>query len=199
MRAVLLEVDPAALEARRRAGLDRWDEMWEGVLHLAPAPYSEHQRILEDLIVFLKPLLARTGRGVLRAGINVFNEASIEPDYRIPDLTFVARGRELLIAKDGIRGGGPDAVIEIRSPQDETYEKLAFFATLGVREVIVIDRDSKRTEIFRLQERVYSTDIADAKGGLTSQTMNVRFAVVAGSPPRLVVQDTADPSTSTEI
>lgn len=199
MRAVLLEVDPAALEARRRVGLDRWDEMWEGVLHMAPAPYSEHQRILEDLIVFLKPLLARTGRGVLRAGINVFNEASTEPDYRIPDLTFVARGRESLIAKDGVRGGGPDAVIEIRSPADETYEKLAFFATLGVLEVIVIERDSKRTEVFRLQQGAYSRDIADATGGLTSRTMNVSFAVAEGSPPRLVVGDASDQNSSTEI
>ena len=198
MRAVLPEVDPAALEARRRIGLDRWDEMWEGVLHMAPAPYSEHQRILEDLIVFLKPLLARSDRGVLRAGINVFNEASAEPDYRIPDLTFVARGREALIAKDGIRGGGPDAVIEIRSPEDETYEKLAFFAALGVREVIVIERDSKRTEMFRLRDGGYAREVADATGVL-SQVMNVRLSVSGGSPPRLVVQDAVKPETSTEI
>jgi Uma2 family endonuclease len=51
----------------------------------------------------------------------------------------VARGCESIIAADGIRGGAPDAVIEIRSPDDETDEKLPFFAALGVAEVIVID------------------------------------------------------------
>jgi hypothetical protein len=53
VKAVMLEVDPALLEQRRRLGLDRWDEMWEGVLHMAPAPANEHQRILDDLIMSL--------------------------------------------------------------------------------------------------------------------------------------------------
>ena len=41
-------------------------------------------------------------------------------------------------------------MIEIRSPEDETYDKLPFYAALGTREVVVIDRDTKRTEIYRL-------------------------------------------------
>ena len=85
-----------------------------------------------------------------RSQINVFNEASAEPDYRIPDLTFIAAGRVDVLARDGTRGGGPDAVIEIRSPNDETYEKFPFFAGLGVREVIVVHRDTMEAEIYRL-------------------------------------------------
>ena len=72
MKAVIL--DPALLEQRRRLGLDRWDEMWEGVLHMAPAPANEHQRVVGELLVFLVPLLRRTGRGEIRIGINVFDE-----------------------------------------------------------------------------------------------------------------------------
>ena len=34
----MLEVDPALLEQRRRLGLDHWDEMWEGVLHMGTGP-----------------------------------------------------------------------------------------------------------------------------------------------------------------
>jgi hypothetical protein len=48
-------------------------------------------------------------------GINVFGDATTTEDYRIPDLTFVAAGRQHIIAADGIRGGGPDAVVEVRS------------------------------------------------------------------------------------
>ena len=147
MRAVLSHISEAELAERKAWGLDRRDEMWEGVLHMTPAPSVEHQRVIEELILFLKPLLRSTARGALRAGINVFRA---DKDYRIPDLTFVAAGREAVVAEDGTRGGGPDAVIEIRSPDDESYEKLPFYAAIGTREAIVIDRDSKRTEIFRL-------------------------------------------------
>jgi hypothetical protein len=49
----MLEVDAALLEQRRRLGLDRGDEMWEGVLHMTPAPSNEHRRILDELLFFL--------------------------------------------------------------------------------------------------------------------------------------------------
>lgn len=62
---------------------------------------------MDLLIVFLKPLLEGQGRGTVVSGINVFNQGSPVEDYRIPDLTFVAAGREWLLAPDGIRGGGP--------------------------------------------------------------------------------------------
>ena len=45
----------------------------------------------------------------------------------------VKQAHERIIGEDGIHGG-PDAVIEIRSPGDETYEKLEFYARLGVRD-----------------------------------------------------------------
>ena len=36
-------------------------------------------------------------------------------------LTFLAAGREHLLVEDGVRGGGPDSVVDVRSPGDETY------------------------------------------------------------------------------
>ena len=197
MKAVLLEVSPEELARRKLTGIDRWDEMWKGVLHMAPAPADEHQRMLDELIVFLLPLLRRAKRGTLRSGINVFNEASPEEDYRIPDLTFVATGREAILAKDGVRGGGPDAVVEIRSPADETYDKLPFFAALGVREVVVIDRDSKKPEVCRLAGKPYLAVAADHERSVTSEVLGVRFRLVEG--PRLEIEDLADPPTRTEI
>ena len=80
--------------------------MWEGVLHMAPAPSYEHQRIVDELIAFFLPLLKRSQRGILRAGINVFRESDRNEDYRIPDLTFIAAGNQKIIVDDGTRGGG---------------------------------------------------------------------------------------------
>jgi Uma2 family endonuclease len=197
MRGVILQVSDEELARRRQTGIDRYDEVWESVLHMAPAPAYEHQRIVSAMDRFLGPLCERKARGVLAPGINVFNEASATQDYRIPDLTFVVAGRRDIIAPDGIRGGGPDAVIEIRSPEDETYDKLPFFARLGVREVVVVQRDTKGIEIYRLAGDEYVPVSRDRHGWLTSEVLKVRFTL--REPQRLIIEDLDDPSTQTEI
>jgi Uma2 family endonuclease len=199
MRAVIVHLRDEELADRRSKGLDRWDEMWEGVLHVTPAPSLEHQRIVDELVEFLRPRLRQTGRGRLVSGINVFREATGASDYRIPDLTFVAAGREQILREDGIRGGGPDAVIEIRSPEDETYDKLPFYAALGVGEVIVCHRDTKAPEVFRLTGSRYVAPELNADGWLASNALQVRFRRIEGSPPRLLIADLMDSTATLEI
>lgn len=199
MRAVVVHLRDEELADRRAKGLDRWDEMWEGVLHMTPAPSLEHQRILDEMIEFLRPRLRVARRGRLVSGINVFRDATPTSDYRIPDLTFIAASREHLLRDDGIHGGGPDAVIEIRSPEDETYDKLSFYAALGVREVIVCQRDSKEPEIFRLAGAQYLVVQVDQDGWLASNVLGVRFRRIGERPPRLRIEDSVDPSVTVEI
>ena len=196
MRAVLVHVTDRELADRRAKGLDRWDEMWDGVLHMTPAPNVDHQQILDRLIEFLAPHLRTAGRGQLVSGINVFGNAS---NYRIPDLTFVAAGREHILHEDGVRGEGPDAVIEIRSPHDETYDKLPFYAALGVREVVIIDRDTRHPELYRLAGSQYVALQPDDRGWLRSETMDVRFRSLEDKAPRLVVEDVTDASRRVEF
>lgn len=199
MRAVIVHLGEEELADRRSKGLDRRDEMWEGVLHMTPAPSYEHQRILDEMMEFLRPRLRKTRRGTIVSGINVFREVSTTSNYRIPDLTFVAAGREHVLRGDGVRGEGPDAVIEIRSPEDETYDKLPFYAALAVREVIVCDRDSKKPEIFRLAGSEYLAVQSDPDGWVTADTLSVRFRRLDEIPPRLRIKDLADPSLTVEI
>ena len=195
VKAVILEVSPAQLAQRRLTGEDRWDEMWEGVLHLSPAPAYEHQRTVDRLLFFLMTLLEKTGRGIIVSGINVFRA---DDDYRIPDLTFVAKGRESILTENGARGG-PDAVIEASSASDETYEKFPFYAALGVREVVVIPRDSKKPEVSRLAGSEYVAVTPGQNGSLLSETLGVRFGHEPGPPPRLSVEDATDPRNRTLI
>jgi Uma2 family endonuclease len=194
MKAVI-QVDDETLAARRAKGLDRWDEMWEGVLHLTPAPSVEHQRVVREVVEFLSPLVTRRGRGQIALQVNVFNEAFRGEDYRIPDLVFVATGREHVFAKDGIRGG-PDVVIEIRSPNDETYDKLPFYAALGVREALVIDSVTKRVELFRLAGNQLAAVPAGPDGWLRSEALHARFI---SSDARLIVEDADDPAARVTI
>src|SRR5215831_31515 len=149
MSPARFDVTDEELARRKTTGIDRWDEVWDGVWYMTPAPTFEHQRIVDAMIAFLMPHLKAQGRGLMVSGINVLQHAVGWTNYRIPDLTFVATGREHILHEDGVRAAGPDAVIEVRSPGDDTYEKLPFYATIGTCEVVIIDRDTKRPEIYR--------------------------------------------------
>ncbi len=194
MKAILRNISDEDLARRRKLGLDHWDEMWEGVLHMAPAPAFEHQRIQTLLAGFLVPLFTTKGRGTIVVGVNVFNDASPSEDYRIPDFSYIAPGHESLVRSDGIHGEGLDAVIEIRSPGDETYDKLPFFARIGVREVVVVDRDSKRPEVFRLTGDHYLAIAPDREGWIMSEVLKVRLRCVSGTPASVEIEDGEDPN-----
>ena len=47
--------------------------------------------------------------------------------------------------------GAADFVIEITSPGDRTHEKLPFYSRLGVREVLIVNRQSWTLELYRQQ------------------------------------------------
>lgn len=71
----------ALLERRRRLGQDRYDEVWDGVYVMNPAPSYEHQRLAQQLAVPLDPLARAAGLEAVAGGVNLGDEDS----YRIPD------------------------------------------------------------------------------------------------------------------
>jgi hypothetical protein len=95
MKAVIADVPEHILEWRRRTGADQWDEMWEGVLHLAPSPNRDHQRFEYQLLRWLDDNWAE------RNGCRVYHEINVaDPDaakwtddYRFPDLVMLAPAR----------------------------------------------------------------------------------------------------------
>jgi Putative restriction endonuclease len=123
----------ALLERRRRLGQDLFDEVWEGVLHMNPAPHSQHGRLEWQLALILAPLAAATG---LRA-LGQFNLGE-EGDYRVPD------GALVRPSPDAVYLATAALVLEIISPGDETWEKLDFYALHGVEELLIAD-PQKRT------------------------------------------------------
>jgi Uma2 family endonuclease len=138
----MLEVPQELLDSRRRNGADRWDEMWDGVLHMVPTPSGDHQGLAMDLLQVLLPLAHRAGL-VPRFETGLFRPGT-DMDYRIPDQTYALP--EQLTAR-AIDGGAP-FIVEIRSPDDETYDKLPFYRDIGVGELLVIDPPSRRVELF---------------------------------------------------
>ena len=69
----------------------------------------------------------------------------------------------------------PTAVIEIRSPGDETMDKIPFYARLGVPELWIIDRDTKAPELYVLQEGRYQQQPPNTDGWLQSPATGIRL------------------------
>jgi Uma2 family endonuclease len=149
MKAVMSSVPPEILERRKRLGLDRWDEMWNGVLHMPPMPNRDHQYFEWSLETFVRYYWARPGGAQVYHGVNLASIGGWPGDYRVPDIILLTPER-FAIDKNEYFEGAPDVVVEIHSPGDETYDKLPFYRDLEVPEVWIIDRDTKEPEVLVL-------------------------------------------------
>ena len=174
MKAVMPEVPGQILELRRRTGADRWDEMWEGVLHMPPMPSRRHQELEGALERWLWTCWAQPQGNRVYHQINVASAGGWPSDYRIPDLVLVTPDR-FHIDRDDYFEGPPTAVVEIRSPGDETDEKLPFYAKIGVPEVWVIDRNTRSPEVHLLRGAGYEVAAADEDGWVTSAATAVQL------------------------
>ncbi|MFV2066908.1 MAG: Uma2 family endonuclease [Pirellulales bacterium] len=147
MKLVAAVVPPGLVEWRRRMGADGHDEMWQGVLHMNPVPTGKHQNLVIELVTWLRAHWARP------RGCKAFNERNVASvggwpnDYRVPDVVLLTPER-FQLDKDTHIEGGPTVVVEIRSPDDESYEKLPYYFGIGVAEVWVVDRDTREPEIY---------------------------------------------------
>jgi Uma2 family endonuclease len=139
------------LRAEREAsGADRYDEVWDGVYIMAPFPNNEHQDLQFDLAMSIKSALGAPTPVRIHTGANVSDrEDDWTHNYRIPDVVVVFPGGA---AKNcGTHWcGGPDFCAEVASPGDRSREKLDFYAGIGVRELLLIDRDPWALELYRL-------------------------------------------------
>jgi Uma2 family endonuclease len=125
------------LERRRRSGIDRLDEVWDGVLHVIPAPNHAHARIAQQLAELLGPLARAAG---LEATMHEFNLGDSKRDFRVPDGG--------LHRPDAAELWHPTAalIVEIVSPGDEAWDKLPFYAKHHVDEVLIVDPEKRAVD-----------------------------------------------------
>jgi Uma2 family endonuclease len=189
MRAVMLEIPEEFLAERRQKGADRWDEMWDGVLHMVPPPTSEHQLFSTELIVALVSTVKALGLKIA-GGMGVYRPGTGDRDYRQPDVV-VCRPEHL--SKRGVEGRA-EFVVEVLSPWDESRQKLGFYAACGISEVMFVDPLTREFEHRVLREGAYLVALPDDRGAVRSPILGVTFTRVDG--PKLRV---STPSSATEI
>ncbi len=137
-----------------------------GVLHLSPHSTFRHARLSQQLAEILGPL-AR-GAGLIPA-IAEFNLGDSDQDYRVPDGGLVRdRGDHLFVPSAAL-------VIEIRSPNDESWEKLPFYASHGVDEVVILEPESRQVNWLRVQDGAYVATELSALIDLSSAQLTERL------------------------
>jgi Uma2 family endonuclease len=146
----------AWLERRRQAGLDRFDEVWEGRYVVAPDPHGNHgstQLGVATLLLSAAQRLGLQARGTFNLG---------EPgDYRVPDAGLTA-------ARPAVWYDTALLVVEILSPDDGTFDKLDFYRDHGVRELLVLDWTTRAVRVLDLQDG-HAARSDSAVLGLTTQ------------------------------
>lgn len=187
MKAVIPELPDFIVEWRKRTGADRYDELWDGVLHMGPTPNRAHQEFEWALETWLRMHWAPVSSGKVYHEVNVAAEGRWPENYRVPDVVLLTTER-LVIDRNEYFDGAPSAVVEIHSPGDEAYEKLPFYASIGVPEVWIIHRDSKQFELYELATGEYRRQ--EPTAGWFRSSLGIQFQTAPEN--KLRIQLSAD-------
>jgi Uma2 family endonuclease len=170
MRALVVDPPTAGLDElldrRRRSGLDRLDEIWEGVLHMVPAPDYAHGDLESQLHRILGPLAERAGLAM----IGQSNLGAGEHDFRVPDAALHRPG------ESGVWHPTAALVVEIVSPGDESWEKLPFYAAHDVDEVLIVDPAKREVHWLALGDGEYRPVQRSALIEFGADDLAARFA-----------------------
>jgi len=174
MRAVLLGLNESFLVERERRGQNKLDERWEGEWHLVNPPRSWHN-LLNSELFWVLTVLAR--QRLLVGSCEAMGVFAAKDDWRIPDQLFC---RPEDVTDEGVSSA--ELVVEVRSPGDDSYAKLPFYAARGVSEVLIV-QESRRVELYRRREDATMVQVEQPDGSARSQTLGCSFTAVDG--PRL--------------
>ena len=137
------------IRRRRRSGADRYDEVWDGVYVMSPLANFEHQVIGTRLAAAFIQALPESSNQSISAGANISDRLhGWTKNYRVPDVVVFLPGNPARILETHAVGG-PDFAVEVISRGDRSREKFDFYAKVGVRELLLVDRSPWSLELYR--------------------------------------------------
>jgi len=172
----LAVVTDEMIEERRRLGLDRRDEMWDGVLHLVPVASSAHGILWYELTCLFAPKAHDQGLRCMAAP-GVFDPQDADMvNFRVPDLGY-ARSED--VTERGIEGRAV-LVVEVLSTCDEAHDKLPFYRQVGVEELLYVDSTTKAFEVRRPEGKGWALVDADDDGWTWLASLGAALCLVDG-------------------
>lgn len=170
----------ALLEERKRRGLDRRDEVWDGELHMVPPAGMTHQRLSTRLLLALHPIARRRGFEVV-AEAGVRDPMRGWDDFRVPDVVVV----DPAYTSDAAVEGRAELVIEVLSPNDESRHKFGFYARREVQEVWIVEAKTLAIEVYMLCDDHYER-VTPVNGVIRAPSLGIDLFVGDGT---LRIQD----------
>jgi Uma2 family endonuclease len=179
------EVAAKLLAERRAAGDNRWDEVWDGVHVIMPEADIEHDDISAFLIYVFRTVFAADPGNRVHGRVNVSDRVrGWTTNFRVPDTAVFLAGNPARDCRTHYFGG-PDLAVEIVSPDDRSRDKLDFYAAVGTREVLMVDRGPWQLELYQLRRSRMRLAGAAAVGEgdpLPSSVLPLSFQLVRGRP-----------------
>ena len=180
--------------ARDCSEVNRRDEVWEGVLVVPPQANNEHQRVVMKFAGAFSSVIDWNVGDQALPGCNVSDrDADWTTNYRDPDVAVYLASNP---AKDGGTHwvGGPDLAVEIVSPGEDPALKFDFYAKVGTRELLVVDRYPWSVKLYQLQGgKLVLAGVSDlaVTAVLTSVALPLTFQLRAGvSRPTILITHT---------
>jgi Uma2 family endonuclease len=182
------------IRERKRKGIDLYDEVWDGMYVMPSMPGNAHQKLLDDLGDILTEVVKRGKMGDKYQGANVSDRRKgWEYNYRVPDMVVVLRNSRAIDCGTHFCGG-PDFLVEIQSPGDDTEEKVPFYGQIGVRELLITHRDKRTLRLLRLEGEelvLVKPSPLDGKEWLVSAVLPLAFRrTMSRAAPRTQVRRT---------
>ncbi len=186
------DLERRVIARRRRLGQDKFDEVWNGVYVMSPLANDEHQDVIGGLNSLLREVVQQTGLGVVRPGVNVTDRhVGWKKNFRCPDVAVFLNGTKAVNFNTHWLGG-PDLAIEVISEGERPKRKLGFYAKIGTRELLVVDRAPWKLTLYSLQDgELVPAESASAETGtwLFSNVVPLSFRLIDGDQrPRIEAQ-----------
>ena len=182
-RTLSLDELKAMIRRRRARGIGLLDEVWDGVYVMVPDADNEHQEL--GMLLAHALIVALGGAHGYRIAPN-YNISDRDErwtrNYRKPDLSVFLPGNPAEDRKTHWLGG-PDLAVEIVSHKDRSRRKFDFYAAVGVRELLIVDRGPWRLELHRNETggwRLAGSSTIDQPGLIKLETLGLWCRLVPG-------------------
>ena len=159
---------------RAQTGADYLDEIWDGFYHVSPEKDAVQHSLEAALECWLMKSWGPRDQGRVFREVRIGRPNKFEVDYRVPALCLVCDCPNEVL-RDGYLTVKPNVVIEIVHPGSFAHDKLDFFAQIGVQEVWLIDRDSRKVDLFGCEGRRFIPPLCAWESQIVSPVTGVRI------------------------
>ncbi len=193
------EGEKELIRERRERGLDRFDEVWDGVYIMSPLADVDHQFVGSKFVSGIDQSLDKVAGARVFGGVNVSDRIEKwTKNFRCPDVAVFLPGNPA--KRQPVHYcGGPDFAIEVLSPGDRARKKFGFYAKIGTREVLLVCRKPWALELYRLADgelKFVGKIGPDPSQFLKSEVLPISLRLLPGDPrPTVEVTQTEDART----